>query len=322
MSDQVQILPARKVVRAAITQFAELTGDFSPIHMDRDYALSLGLKDNFAHGLLGASWAAGWLSQLHGSIAEVPTAIEFNFGAPVFCDDQLQIQQQRLSSESVGGQSSAQTFGQTGFAFSLSNQQQQVTSHGKVHFAPIENLTSDRLAAGQSERFEPEGVEPERLEPSDFHPCADKVYFARDMYEDGPRGRVYCHRFTADEVADYVDYTGESASVYQDETGGFCSVPPVLIFCRAFSTWLSEFLKVRTPDAGFPGHIQDQFQQQRSVAVGDELSLSHQVSDYRESRSRPDMALVTITLQVINQRDQLVQCGSVLLMMPLKVGAD
>lgn len=313
MSDPTQAFPARKVVRAAIAQFAELTGDFSPIHMDRDYALSLGLKDNFAHGLLGASWAAGWLSQLHGEKSEIPTAIEFNFGAPVFCSDQLQLQQQLLASEPVEGLVSPQTPGQTRFAFPLSNQQQQLTSHGKVSFASVEDLTSASLSgAGQ-----PEGFEVERLQPSDFSPTADKVYFARDMFEDGPRGTVACHRFTAAEVAAYVDYTGESALAYRDKAGHFSSVPPLLIFCRAFSSWLNEFLKVKTPDAGFPGHLQDQFQQHLHVAVGDELSVCHQVTGYRESSSRPEMALVTITLQVINQRDQLVQSGSVLLMMPV-----
>ena len=292
---EVHITP-RQVTRESIVRFAELTDDFSRIHMDRDYALSLGLRDNFAHGLLGASWATAWLSKVHqsrGHKNEMPIAIEFNFGTPVFCNDELSLQYQPLDS--------GENTSQTGFAFSLKNQDEQIASNGQVNFASAATLQNHPQVS--------------KIQPTEFTPDNEKVYFAKDMYEDGPRGVCAIREFSANAVADYIHYTGEQAVVYQDEHGSYPWVPPVLVFCQAFAAWLKAFTAVKTPDESFPGHIKDTFQQHLPIAVSDSLGIIHQVTAYRDSSSRPGMALITITIQVINQRDEVVQSASVLLMM-------
>jgi 3-hydroxybutyryl-CoA dehydratase len=40
---------------AMVDQFAALSGDRSPLHMDRDFAVAAGHKDRVVHGLLSAS---------------------------------------------------------------------------------------------------------------------------------------------------------------------------------------------------------------------------------------------------------------------------
>jgi acyl dehydratase len=40
---------------AMVDQFAALSGDHSPLHMDRDFAIAAGHKDRVVHGLLSAS---------------------------------------------------------------------------------------------------------------------------------------------------------------------------------------------------------------------------------------------------------------------------
>lgn len=277
----MNLFKPREVSTAAIQQFADLTNDHSRIHLDRDYALSLGLKDNFAHGLLGASWALGLLSQQQSS-AEIPVTMEVNFGQPVYRGDTLTLSQS--SSEKH---------------FSLCNSDNQESSRGNVQFGKPVDFSQQKLST------------------TPFTADQDKVYYARDMFEDGPRGECPPMVFCEQDISTFIEFTGERDDAYRDQDK-LLFAPPMLIFCRAFSVWLKAFTAVKTPDAGFPGHLQDQWQQHQSVSTGDTLTTRHQVTACRPSNSRPDMALLTITLQTSNQHGQVVQSGSVLLMMALE----
>ena len=53
------ISPTRTVTRSDVSQFAHLTGDFNPLHMDDDFAKESMFRRPIAHGLLGLSFAAG-----------------------------------------------------------------------------------------------------------------------------------------------------------------------------------------------------------------------------------------------------------------------
>lgn len=70
--------PARTVERESIERFAVLSGDHSRVQMDQDCALSMGLKENFAHGLLPAR-----LSQSQVEQGEVAIGAVYNFATPV-----------------------------------------------------------------------------------------------------------------------------------------------------------------------------------------------------------------------------------------------
>src|SRR5438270_5419201 len=54
--------PARTVTEADVVHFAALTGDFNPIHVDRESAAQTPFGRPIAHGLLGLSFAAGLTS--------------------------------------------------------------------------------------------------------------------------------------------------------------------------------------------------------------------------------------------------------------------
>jgi acyl dehydratase len=275
----------RKISRESIGQFAEITDDFSPVHLDLEYARSLGLKDNFAHGLLGATWAVGVLSRV-AEVASAPVAAQFSFGIPVFCGDSISV-------ESTPGAPTGQV------DFSIVNEQGQQSTDGAVHF---------------SDSFPASTVVP--LAPDKFIPNENKVYFGRDMYEDGPRGVCSSFQFSEEDIRAYLEFSDESSEPYLDSgRGAYRCVPPMLVFCRAFSGWLKAFTAVQTPDGGFPGHLQDKWQQHAPVLVGEKLTVRHQVTAFRESKSKPGMALITIELQVFKHSEELAQSGSVLLMM-------
>ena len=74
-----------------IIQFAEITGDKNPIHLDDDYASNTRFKKRIAHGM----FLGGLISAALGTKIPGPGAIyisqTFNFLAPVFIGDSVEI---------------------------------------------------------------------------------------------------------------------------------------------------------------------------------------------------------------------------------------
>ena len=56
---QFWVSQARTVTQGDVSQFATMTGDFNPLHVDHDFAASGPYRQPIAHGLLGLSWVAG-----------------------------------------------------------------------------------------------------------------------------------------------------------------------------------------------------------------------------------------------------------------------
>lgn len=57
------VSPSDTVSEARITAYAELTGDFTPVHVDEEYAKTTPFGTRVAHGLLGLSIADGLKTQ-------------------------------------------------------------------------------------------------------------------------------------------------------------------------------------------------------------------------------------------------------------------
>jgi 3-hydroxybutyryl-CoA dehydratase len=79
-----------KTVSAADTlAFAEITGDWNPVHLDAGYAARTVFKEPIAHGML----TAGYISAVFGSEMPGPGAIyvsqTLNFRAPVKIGDNV-----------------------------------------------------------------------------------------------------------------------------------------------------------------------------------------------------------------------------------------
>ena len=54
---------AHRLTGDDIDAFAEASGDHNPLHLDGEYARSLGFSDRIAHGILLASWVSAALAQ-------------------------------------------------------------------------------------------------------------------------------------------------------------------------------------------------------------------------------------------------------------------
>jgi acyl dehydratase len=55
--------PSVTVTEAMVNTYAELTGDFTPVHVDEEYAKTTPFGTRVAHGLLGLSLADGLKTQ-------------------------------------------------------------------------------------------------------------------------------------------------------------------------------------------------------------------------------------------------------------------
>lgn len=80
---------ARRVTAADVSQFAEVTGDKNPVHLDEAYAAKTIFKAPIAHGML----TAGYISTVFGMELPGPGAIyisqTLNFRGPVKIGDEV-----------------------------------------------------------------------------------------------------------------------------------------------------------------------------------------------------------------------------------------
>ena len=87
----------RTITEADIVNFAGLSGDFNPIHMDKNFAEKTFFKKRIAHGILVFSIASGLFTQSEMNISikkNVIALMEINwkFLKPVFIDDTIHLE--------------------------------------------------------------------------------------------------------------------------------------------------------------------------------------------------------------------------------------
>tara|TARA_Y100000590_G_scaffold74380_1_gene82066 strand:- start:184 stop:615 length:432 start_codon:yes stop_codon:yes gene_type:complete len=80
------------ITESMVDDFADISGDFSPIHMDNEYAKSTSFKKRVVHGMLLASF----LSRIDGMYLPGKHALYFSqdleFRHPCFIGDNLKIE--------------------------------------------------------------------------------------------------------------------------------------------------------------------------------------------------------------------------------------
>ena len=82
----------RTVTEADVQGFAAMTGDFTPLHVDHEYASNTPFGQPIAHGLLGLSLLAGLSSQCPNmATAAFVSLREWKFQRPIFFGDQVYV---------------------------------------------------------------------------------------------------------------------------------------------------------------------------------------------------------------------------------------
>jgi 3-hydroxybutyryl-CoA dehydratase len=85
------VTTGRTVTEADIVNFAGLSGDFTQIHTDAEYARQSGFGQRIAHGLLGLAIVSGLLAQL-GLLSGTVLAfreLAWKFSLPIFIGDTI-----------------------------------------------------------------------------------------------------------------------------------------------------------------------------------------------------------------------------------------
>ncbi|MFN0007551.1 MAG: MaoC/PaaZ C-terminal domain-containing protein [Planctomycetota bacterium] len=86
--------PTRRIDQPDIDAFAELSGDFNPLHTDAEFAARSVFRSRIAHGLLVQSVASGLAWQLgifNGTIAAL-TDMVIEFQSPVIPGDEVRLE--------------------------------------------------------------------------------------------------------------------------------------------------------------------------------------------------------------------------------------
>lgn len=74
-----------------ITKFAEVSGDYNPLHMDEEYAKGTSFGQRIAHGALTASYISGILGNNLPGPGAIFTGLSMRFRRPVFIGDEVTV---------------------------------------------------------------------------------------------------------------------------------------------------------------------------------------------------------------------------------------
>ena len=89
MHVDMEVQSKRIITEADINDFAKISGDFNPIHIDEEYAKNTRYKKKIAHGLMSASFfSALFGTKLPGSGC-VYTSQSLRFKRPIFVGDEV-----------------------------------------------------------------------------------------------------------------------------------------------------------------------------------------------------------------------------------------
>lgn len=118
--------PSRTITETDVVNFASMTGDFNPLHVDQEFAESTPYGQRVAHGLLGLSWVAGLASRHpHVNTAAFVGVRNWEFLRPLFFGDTVYVETTILEKTEHGRRA-----GKVKWNLKLINQRDEVTQQG------------------------------------------------------------------------------------------------------------------------------------------------------------------------------------------------
>ena len=80
-----------KITESLVNEFAKLSGDFSPIHMNDEYAKSTKFQGRVVHGMLLASFLSRMVGMYIPGKHALYTSQSLEFPHPCFLDDEITV---------------------------------------------------------------------------------------------------------------------------------------------------------------------------------------------------------------------------------------
>ncbi|MBW1882496.1 MAG: MaoC family dehydratase N-terminal domain-containing protein [Deltaproteobacteria bacterium] len=308
----------RTVTEASVMGFGCLTGDYAQMHFDLEFGHGAGMGGPIAHGLLSATWSLGALTLYAPQRLAIgdPKAylggFRIRFSRMVHIGDRFSLRWAAGSAPCVDG---LEAFAPLNTEFEILNQRGEVTCTGAVSVCHAD-------AAGDSPGL-PALPEPLVIEACSAEPLAAPL-FAEDLVAQGPRGESLGRTVSEADVVGFANFSGELNPVYLNEvfagSGRFGTriASPMWAFCIGFGDYLRELLSISMPSSGFAGHLGDSWRFLAPIRIGDTIRTRHRPISCQASKSRPGMGIVEFGLQLLNQRDEIVQDGRVAMMIPMR----
>jgi|JI10StandDraft_1071094.scaffolds.fasta_scaffold164099_3 acyl dehydratase len=94
--NKVYSSPERIMTDEDIRKFAELSGDFNPLHMDDEFAKANIFGQRIAHGLLGLSIASGLKTDEPSYYILAFKGLEWQFKRPIFIGDKIHLESKAI----------------------------------------------------------------------------------------------------------------------------------------------------------------------------------------------------------------------------------
>jgi 3-hydroxybutyryl-CoA dehydratase len=149
--DEVQvgdrwISQGRTITETDVVNFAGLTGDYNPLHVDHEYARRTPFGRPIVHGMLGMSLVAGLGSHSPNmQTAAFVRVVEWRFVKPLFIGDTVHVE-----TEVVGRQENARRRGLITWVRRLINQHGDVVQEGTtetlVQVKPSRSVAPGKVA--------------------------------------------------------------------------------------------------------------------------------------------------------------------------------
>ena len=119
----------RTISEADIMQFAGLSGDWNPMHVDAEYAKQSIFGERVAHGLLGLSIAVGLAMQLGflDRTVEAFTSLDWKFRAPIKIGDTIHVTAEVTKTRAMG-----RSWGFVTFNVVVKNQRDETVQRGEL----------------------------------------------------------------------------------------------------------------------------------------------------------------------------------------------
>ena len=97
--------PARTITEADVVNFAGISGDFNPLHIDEEFAKTSRFKKRIAHGVLTFAIMTGLWARtgfLEGTVEAFYGIDKLRFTRPVFIGDTIKARVKVVSKEDKG----------------------------------------------------------------------------------------------------------------------------------------------------------------------------------------------------------------------------
>ncbi len=310
----------RTVSDADLLTFASITGDFSPVHMDRHATQKNVYGGRVAHGMLGASLMVGLLSlRAPYTIGrDVPDGYlwhgDFNYKDGLKPGDTVKVQwtiKDKAEDETHPGFGLVRTYCDL------------VTQDGKaVYNGTVSTLV--KKASAKDARLHLEPGKPWVMPTVPVDP--EKAYWAEDMVL-GIGGETDGRTITETDIVNFACLIADYNPIHLDADFtrntqfGERIAQGMLVFGIANGFRGNFASRYVMPESNIAGHLGDTVTFFAPVKIGDTIRYRYKITGNRPSKSIPGTCIVPYGVQAINQRNEVVQELSIIFLIPSRKAA-